>query len=359
MLNNLSHINLSTNTPVDNKISVKDLIKRLTEWVVYLLGKWKIIILCGLIGGTLGFFYALSKKPIYKAKCTFVLEEGDKGGLGAMSGLASLAGIDINSLGGGTNGIFQGDNIIELYKSRSMIVKTLLSTAKFKGKEQLLIDRYIEFYKIGEKLKDISADELKFGNPPFSIIQDSIITEIVDNINENHLIVGKPDKKLSIISVEVNSEDQLFAKAFTNSIVKNVNDFYVSTKTKKSVQNIQILQRQADSVKGVLNRSISGVAASIDANPNINPAMQILKTPSQRRQVDVQASSAIYAEIVKNLEISKISVRKETPLIQVIDEPVLPLKKTKPSKLMYLIVCSTVAGMLCSLILVWKKMYFE
>lgn len=331
----------------------------LGEWAKYLLTKWKIIVLCGFIAGIMGFLYASSKKPVYKARCTFVLEEADKGGLGAVAGLASLAGIDVNSLGGGSNGIFQGDNIIELYKSRSMIEKTLLSTAKFKAKEQLLIDRYIEFYDLAAKWKDITIEDLDFRTSPFSIKQDSMITEIVDDINENHLVVGKLDKKLSIISVEVNSEDQLFAKAFTEIIVSNVNDFYTSTKTKKSVQNIEILQKQADSVKGVLNRSISGVAASIDANPNINPAMQMLKTPSQKRQVDVQASSAIYAEIVKNLEISKISLRKETPLIQVVDKPVLPLKRSKPSKLIYLVLSAAFAGMLCSLILIWKKMYFE
>lgn len=348
-----------TESPTKDKVSVKEILHRMGDWVQFLTSKWKIVMLCAILGGALGFIYAYSKKPIYKAKSTFVLEENDKGGLGAMAGIASLAGIDINSLGGGSNGLFQGDNIIELYKSRSMIEKTLLSKAKFKGKEQLIIDRYTSFYKIDQDWKDVSRSDLNFRNPPFSMRQDSIITEIVDEINENHLVVGKPDKKLSIISVEINSEDPLFAKAFTDAIVRNVNEFYTSTKTKKSVRNIAVLQKQADSVRRVLNRSISGVAASIDANPNINPARQMLKAPSQRRQVDVQASSAIYAEIVKNLEISKISLRKETPLIQIIDQPVLPLKRTKPSKLIFLIASFTLAGILSSLVLIWKKMYFE
>jgi uncharacterized protein involved in exopolysaccharide biosynthesis len=56
--------------------------------------------------------------------------------------------------------------------------------------------------------------------------------------------------------------------------------------------------------------------------------------PYQKKQIDVQANAAIYAEIVKNLEISKISLRQETPLIQLIDEPILPLEFDKAGKIM-------------------------
>lgn len=327
-------------------------------WKLYLISKWKIIVLAGITGGSLGLLYAVLTKAEYNARCTFVLEEADKGGLGSFSGLASLAGIDLNSLGG-SSGIFQGDNIIELYKSRSMIEKTLLSPGNFLGKKQLLIERFAEFYHIDEKWRDIKPSDLNFKKMPYTWKQDSIISVVVENINEKYLIVGKPDKKLSIISVEYTSEDHFFAKVFTDEIVKNVNDFYTATKTKKSTQNVRILERQADSVKRVLNSSISGVAASNSANPNMNPALLMLKTPSQKRQVDVQASSSIYAEIVKNLELSKISLRRETPLIQIIDKPVFPLKKYRPRKLYSLLLGGIIAGATTVLILIWKKMYFD
>jgi uncharacterized protein involved in exopolysaccharide biosynthesis len=92
------------------------------------------------------------------------------------------------------------------------------------------------------------------------------------------------------------------------------------------------LQIQADSVRRVLNASIGGVAAAVDANPNLNPAFQTLRVGSQRKQVDVQASGAIYQEIVKNLEMAKINFRNDKPLIQVIDDPILPLKNDKLGK---------------------------
>ncbi|RXF69116.1 lipopolysaccharide biosynthesis protein [Arcticibacter tournemirensis] len=343
----------------DEEITLKELILKIREWNRYLLSKWKIIALAGIIGGFLGFLYAYLKKPVYTAECTFVLEEqGSGGGLGQYAGLASMVGIDLGV--GGSNGIFQGDNIIELYKSHSMIRKTLLSKCSFKGKQELLIDRYIESNRLKEKWsKKNGLSQLSFNIPQssFRLQHDSIISVIVNDINNNYLTVSKPNKKLSIISVKVKSQDELFAKEFTGKIVGNVNDFYVQTKTKRSSENLHILQRQADSVRAVLNSSIGGAAAAIDANPNANPAMQVLRVPSQRRQVDVQASSAVYIEVTKNLEIAKISLRKETPLIQVIDEPGLPLEEMRYGKLKCFVLGGIILGFLMVIVILFKRVY--
>jgi uncharacterized protein involved in exopolysaccharide biosynthesis len=49
----------------------------------------------------------------------------------------------------------------------------------------------------------------------------------------------------------------------------------------------------------------------------------------RRKQVDVQTSAAVFQEIVKNLEMAKINHRINTPLIQLVDFPKLPLKRTE------------------------------
>jgi uncharacterized protein involved in exopolysaccharide biosynthesis len=319
----------------DGELSVKDLVREIGSTVTHVKSKWPVILSVACICALLGLAYSFFKKTSYTAISTFVLEEGNKGGgLSQYSGLASLAGIDIG--GGGGGGIFQGDNILELYKSRIMIEKTLLSPVNINGKSQLLIDRYIDFNELRDKWKgDAKLNGISFTGDPakFTRTQDSIVSDLVENFNKKVLSVTKLDKKLSIIRVDVTTTDELFAKEFNTKLVETVNNFYTQTKTKKSYQNVQVLQRQADSVKRVLGYSISSVASAVDAAPNANPAMTSLRVPSQKRQVDVQASSAIYSEIVKNLEVSKISLRQETPLIQVIDQPVLPLAFSKFGKL--------------------------
>ncbi len=323
---------MDQNTNSSDVITFGQVKARTRHLAGYVLSKWKIISVIAVIGGAAGLGYAWFRKTNYNAVCTFVLDTGDKeSSLGAYAGLASLAGVSLDNGGG----LFEGDNILELYKSRSMIEKTLLSTGNFDGKEQTLLERYISFNKLRKDWKDkINTRYINFAGDPlhFSRTQDSIITDIANKFNKDYLIVNKPDKKLSIIIVSFKSKDELFAKLFTENIVETVNAFFVQTKTKKSVENVHVLQHQADSVRAVLNSSISGVANAIDAAPNANPQLLSLRVPSQKKQVDVQASSAIYGEMIKNLEISKLALNKETPLIQIIDSPVLPLDNDKVSK---------------------------
>lgn len=318
----------------NDEISLKELILKIREWGRFFFAKWKIILSVGVLGSVLGYTYAFFKKPIYTATCTFVLDEGKSGGgLTQYAGLAAMAGINIG--GGASDGLFQGDNILELYRSRRMLEKTLLSHGEFDGKIDLLINHYIEINKMREgweqnpKLHALSFD---FPVEKFTRVNDSVMTAIIGDIRKNYLTVAKPDKKLSIIQVDVKSADEAFAKNFSDAVVANVNRFYIDTKTKKSVDNLRILQRQADSVRSVLNASISGAASAIDANPNANMALQVLRVPSERRQIDVQANSAMYAEIIKNLEMAKLSSRQDAPLIQVVDNAVYPLPKQQFGK---------------------------
>ncbi len=345
-----------------DEISLKELILKIREWWWYFLSKWLIILIFGLLGGTLGLVYAYIKKPIYIATTTFVLEdEKGSGGLGNLAGLASMAGVDLE---GGGGGIFQGDNILDLYKSRKMIVKTLLTEIVNNNHKELLVERYIKFNNLKEKwrgkkkLSEITFDSKTIDQPFYRRLQDSLLTSFANDINKNILSVTKPDKKTGIIHAEVSSKDEFFSKSFNENIVKNVNDFYVQTKTKKSIYNIKILQQKTDSVRAIMNGAIYSAVAVTDATPNLNPTRQIQRVaPAQRAQFSAETNKAILAALVQNLEMAKISLRKETPLIQVIDEPVFPLEKVKVGKAVAILIGGVIGGLLTLLILTVERFF--
>jgi uncharacterized protein involved in exopolysaccharide biosynthesis len=99
------------------------------------------------------------------------------------------------------------------------------------------------------------------------------------------------------------------------------------------------------------------VAAASDNVYNLNPAYNVKKTPGTRRQVDVQANTAILTQLVTQLELSKVSLRKETPLVQLIDRPILPLEKDKIGKLKSFILGGLLAGFLTVLYLIFTQLY--
>ncbi len=344
-----------------DKISLKELILKIQGLCGYLFSKWYIIIIVIIVGGALGILYAQKQKAIFVASTTFVLESADGGGsgMGQVAGLAALAGVDLGQSGGG---IFQGDNLFELYRSRKMIESALLLPSA-SNEKMLLLDRYLALSNEREKWKNMAPELLKINfalesTPEIQRLRDSVLQKVVQNINKSNLEVGKLDKKSSIIKVDVKSGDEVFSKEFNNALVAQVNDFYVKTKTKKSLDNIEILQQKTDSVRAVMNGDIATSAVIIDATPNLNPTRQAKRLiPTQRSQFSAETNRAILGQLVQNLEMSKMALLKDTPLIQVVDQPIYPLQVIKASKMKYLVLGCVLTFFLCTVILLGIKLF--
>jgi hypothetical protein len=342
----------------NDEISLKELIEKGREWFSYLLSQWKVIVLVGIVGAGLGLAYSFSKKPVYTASLSFALEdEKGGGGLGSALGLASSLGLD---LGGGGGSIFTGSNLTELFKSRAMVEQTLLSPVIIDGKAISLAEMYIQNngwrdqWNENPKFKAIQFlpdTKRKY----FTRVHDSILGVMYQDLSKTGLVVGQKDKKIAIITIDVSSTNELFSKYFTEALVKEVSDFYVMTKSKKARENMDILERQTDSIRGALNGAITGVAVANDNTFGLNPAMNVRRAPSARRQVDVQANTAILTELVKQTELAKVTLRKETPLIQVIDRPILPLQKEKFGKAKGIVLGGFLAGFLVVLVLIVRR----
>jgi hypothetical protein len=333
----------------NDEISLKELLEKGKEWYAYLLSQWKVIVLAGVIGAALGLTYSFIKKPVYTATLSFALEdEKSGGGLGGALGLASSFGIDI--VGGGGS-VFTGSNLTELFKSRSMVEQTLLSPIMQDGKSISLAEMYIQNEGWREEWNDSPKyKSIQFlpnvDRKTYTRVQDSILGKIYGNLSKTALSVGQKDKKIAIVIIDVASTNELFSKYFTEALVKEVSDFYIETKSKKNRENMLILERQTDSIRRELNGAITGVAVANDNTFGLNPALNVRRAPSARRQVDVQANTAILTELVKQSELAKVTFRKETPLIQIIDRPIFPLKKEKTGKFKGIIIGGGVASFL-------------
>lgn len=317
-----------------DEISLKDLMIKIRDWFHYFKSKWLILVLATLIGGVSGVVYAVTQKASFIAHLSFVLED-EKGssGIGGALGLASQFGFDLGVSGGGA---FSESNLMELMQSRNLIEKVLLTPITTNGKEMSLANYYLRNKKDKQK-RDLDPTISNIVFPPnpnrdkFTRLQDSILGVLYTEVNHQVHILQK-DKKISILTIEVKTADEFFAKEFAERLADVVSDFYIQTKSKKARLNVSILEKQVDSIRGELNGAINRVATATDNTYNLNPALNIKRVPSTQKQVDVQANTVILTQLVANLELAKVTLRKETPLIQIIDKPILPLDIDKMSK---------------------------
>ena len=342
----------------NDEISLKELIQKAGAWFAYFKSQWKIIFWAGLIGGLLGLGYSFTKKTIYTAKLSFVLEEKGGGG-GGLSSLAAQFGL--GGFGGGEGGVFSGSNIIELLKSRFLIEKTLLSTVSINGKSDLLINRYIQFNKLDKAwAKQIKLANLKFSNSDrthFTLQQDSILGMISAGLIASNVTVAQQNKKLSILNISVKSTDEIFAKIFSEKLIETVTDFYIETKTRKTRANILVLENRADSVQRELNTAMYGRAQFGDQNMGL--IRQQAAVPKLKQEMKVQMLGTLYGELVKNLEFAKLTLMREEPLVQIIDQPILPLPKARLGKLKAMVIGGFLFGFLSLLGLGGKRVWKE
>ena len=310
--------------------SLLNLINSIKDWFTYLLSNLKGIVIITSIFLSLVLLFNFIKSPVHYARTSFVLDsESSSNSIGDIASLASLAGINASSFIDASS-LFQIDNIQELYRSNSMIKQTLLTDSDFGNERSLLINRLASNEKIDKKWDKLNVDFSSYNSKSNNLrVHDSILNEVVKIIKEKYLIVDKPSRKTTILEIGFDHKDELFAKSFNENLVSIVNDFYFKTKTQKTGENLKILERQADSVKKVLDKSILFLAEKDQSIPNPNPLTKVSLVPYQKALVDVQANGAIYQQIVTQLELAKVTHRNNTPLIQIIDKPVLPLENSR------------------------------
>jgi uncharacterized protein involved in exopolysaccharide biosynthesis len=298
----------------------------------------KTLFFVSVFGMLLGLIYSIFEKPDYKAVLTFAMEEdkssGSMGGLSGALGLASSFGIDLGS-SAGSGGAFAATNLAALMKSHLIIEKVLLDSYVINNKQTTLVDYYIKIKRYKNKWKKKqNLTNLKFpvglDRSKFTIQQDSILHELYKEltITEN-LDIRQQDKKVTIVTIQVKSTDEIFSKLFCEGLANKTSDLYVQHKSKKARLNTEVLQKQADSVRNILYKNISGVAKETDNIYNLNPSYNIKGASSKKIQIDVTANTEVLKQLVIQLELSKITLRTETPLIQLIDKPKFPLEINK------------------------------
>ena len=71
---------------------------------------------------------------------------------------------------------------------------------------------------------------------------------------------------------------------------------------------------------------------------------------------NVEVLNTMYLELVKNIEVSKLTLLNQTPIIQVIDRPTLPLEDTKLSPVLVFVISFVLSFLISVFYFVFRKM---
>ncbi|OKS86926.1 hypothetical protein [Mucilaginibacter polytrichastri] len=318
--------------PYEPEFSFKKLISDRADDVKYVFQFKKGLALFFVGGALLGALAAWMSAPTYTARLTFVIDDSkSSGGGGGLSALAGQFGFSLDGLGG-SSGVLAGDNVQELLKSQRLIKGTLLSPYNANGTESLA-DHYAAVYKLNKKWLKYSKDgkitRFPIDTAHYSRLQDSLMHEMTSLILAGEFGIAKTDKKLGFFEVNTTMKDERLAQLFCTRMIKQATDFYIRTKTSRLRNNVNRLQHRADSIGNILNHKTYALSSANQTLLDLNPAYTMANANVEVKERDKIVLNAIFSETVKNLEASKTMLAQETPTVQIVDEPELPLKKNR------------------------------
>jgi hypothetical protein len=301
------------------------------------------------LGGILGWLGTFVLPPV-EQKAVYMIATDEEGSSPAWESLLAQFGLDVG--GGNPAGVFQGESLVALFQTRTMVERALLQKVLLHGDSVLLAT---EVFKRTKHSKKPEFAQVVFAYPreKQDVLADSALYLTYKYVLKKMLSVVKPEKKQTFIHVSCTDVDPAVATAMSTSMISTVTGFYVETLTQKARTNLDILRNQADSVQRTLNRNLSITAELGDEN--INPWRQSARTGQNRAVIDLQISMAVFGELNKNLQLAEIGLRKQTPLIQIIESPTYPLEKVGLSRLK-VIALGLLLGLIAAFYFIYKQL---
>ncbi|HMH22019.1 MAG TPA: hypothetical protein VK563_09590 [Puia sp.] len=328
---------------VFNQFSPKRLILQVRSICMYILSRWKPVFLVGLILGLAGATYSYFKKPDYVAQMTFALDEGAASAAQSpRNGLSEFT----EALGIGqtydAGGVFSTPtNIVELMTSRLLIEKALRGKVAIDDHVITFADFFLDSLEYRRKwLEDKRYAGLSYpivnGDRKDSLFQNGLFRSMYEILLAKNIRIDKMGKGTTIFEATCTSHHELFSKLFLEALMNEVVRYYVDVKTERAKLNLEFIQKRTDSIQQAYNKSLYGKASYNDEH--INPILQIAQVAKDKQQTDIQILKSTYIDLNRSLESAKTTLIRETPLIQYVDTPILPLKMLRSNMIKFFLI---------------------
>ena len=324
-------------------MTFKDVILKVKEFKALIVSRLFFVISFSISFGLLVALLSFCQNKTHEANLSFVIEDSQSSNLGGLSGVASQFGVNF---GGSSNGAFNQGNIKELIFSRRVVEAALLDYGVLDGKNDLLINHHIKINNFKEKWFDtVDPESLVFtsNRQDFSFEQDSILSLAWASLVNSNLQINNIDES-SVISLSCKSKNNEFAIILSENLIVHLEKFYILFQAGKALNTLSFIESRADSILLALESSEVDYANYKDSNFGVTRAKGLLQEIQLKRNVEIL--NVMYTEVIKNLEISKFTLMNQTPLINVIDSPKLPLVSNSSS-----IVVNFILGLILGLIL--------
>lgn len=335
----------TTQQPEEREIDLIDLIRKLWLERMFILKVTGVFILLGLLT-------ALTGSKEYTASCQFVPQTSKNANNSSMARLASLAGINMGSLATGEQLLspLVYPNVLNSIAFKRDLLQTQI---RIKGEEEpitlltyLSDKKYRKFSLTGTILKytvglpGLIVHAIK-GEPEEqeTIADESFVVltkEEYTAVRALESVIGiEVEEKKGYIALSAQMPEPYAAAQVAESALELLQKYITEFKVDKVQSNLEFIQERYDELKKEYEEIQELRAAYKDANQGISTSRA--RTNLEKLDNQYNLAYSIYSEMATQLEQAKIQVKETTPILTVIDPVSMPIKPSKPRKMMILV----------------------
>ena len=331
-----------TNNQIEDEIDVVELLKKVYK-------EKKLIFKYSFVAAIAGIIFALFQPNQYTASTTFIpqLSSDAKTGASSLSGLASLAGINLGGIEGSSE--FPPTLYPQVVESVPFRLDLLSSNIQVNNEEITLRDYFLEnknsFNLLGTVKKyTIGLPSLilnYFRNDEKSLSNTSSIYSLTE---EDHDLF---EKLSEIFSLSVNEMEGFITMSF-NDKNKNVaaqvaqtaetllQDKIIEFKVKSSKELLDFTTNQYNEKKNIFEKLQDERAVFVDKNINISSSL--FQNKLSRIESELNIAQTVVQQLASQVEQAKLQVNKDTPVFTTIKPVTVPYKKSAPSRSLILMI---------------------
>ncbi|BDD10540.1 chain-length determining protein [Fulvitalea axinellae] len=303
-----------------------------------------------------GLIIALTSTKEYEAGATLMPEsqEGMKLG-GGLGGLASLAGINLGGMTGASGSISP-----ELYPEVVKSVPFQLELSKLPLRFETLdaemsaLEYFPEYggsvvkdYTIGLPGKILGAirgekEEVQLkakGNLIRLTLEEK---KVIKNMKER--VSVNVDQKSGLITVSAKMPDPVAVAQIAQFTLDYLQRHITDYKIRKHKNNLDFVQERYDEQKKVFENAQKEVARFNDSHRNL--VTNLARTELQNLESKYNIAFEVFKGLASQLEQSKIKLKEETPVFEIIEPVRVPLSRTSPKRGLIMVVSAFLGGIL-------------
>ncbi|MFO7654514.1 MAG: Wzz/FepE/Etk N-terminal domain-containing protein [Candidatus Krumholzibacteriia bacterium] len=298
--------------------------------VALLRALWKhaaAIVVVAIVAGILGVGLSFLVQPQFTATATLLPQAtGSSGGL-------------IAAIGSFANIALPGDRNLEaLYPTiiRSSRILDGIITGSWPGR-----DGEVSLYEIFDLPPATGSDSLDAAR------------RLKQHLGERVLAFHQDKQGVMELSVTVPG-DPVFAAALANAVTDSLENFIVGFNEAQARERLQYVQRRLDEVAAELQTAESLRARFREENRAFVDSPRLMQRAGELER-EVQALTAVWVELIKQLEIAKLDDNRERFSLEVLDRALPPLHRSRPNRAAMGIIGFVLGGLAASVVVIARR----